>query len=423
MPPRNLPMSRLLVLALGVLGVILAGPACREEPPEDVVTSPQEAEPPRPILVPADAQDASDAPHALPASGEVPAWVKTEPIRVAVGGEMGRFLPDMAMVEVARTFEGIRLARTTYERQVSPQQDPSLTCRADVWYFEAGDPLDAFGLFSLMSRRRGLTIRWQDGSAREIRSEQGRRVLLAWQGNACVRIVSEDCPSEDEEADPLVHLLDRIIFYLPAAEPPVLLRALPAEGRRESKVWVVRDPNALRWADDVRVRDLPPAELTARLGLTGEPVLMIASVPIGARQEAAPDAEPVTRLEAAPDAEPATRSGEPLLIWVVDYPHEQQAWEAYERYEVVVAEGRSARDRATHVLEPVGPFLAGTWSADQENSLAALGELRELLPFAVQTHPALMPATAPAEPATAPAEPATAPADCAAISFDGNAFL
>lgn len=380
MSSRCLPAGYLLLVALSAMSAILAFPACRQEPPEPAVETEVETKPAEPVLIPADEKDAPDAPYGLPASDEVPGWIKTDPIRVVTGNGMTKYLPDVALAEIARAFNGLRLARCTYTRQLSPEQDPQAVCRAEVWYFEAADPLDAFGLFSLMSHERGLSVRWQDGSMRERRDEEDRHVLLAWQGTACVRIVTDECPKAgDGEPDHLEHLMDRIIFYLPAAEPPVLMRALPAEWRNNSKVWVVRDPSALRWADDVRVRDLPPAELASRLGLTGKPVLMIASIQAGASENDSPD---TTR-----GTQPNTTA--PLLIWVVQYPHEHQAWEAYRRYEVVVAEGRSSRDRATRLLEPVGPFLAGTWTADREHSLAALAKLRELLPFAVSTHPAL----------------------------------
>jgi len=380
MSSRCLPAGYLLLVALGGMSVILALSACRREPTEPAGKTEVETEPSEPALISADGKDAPDAPYGLPASDEVPGWVKTEPIRVVTGDGMTKYLPDVALSETARAFNGLRLARCTYTRQLSPEQNPQAVCRAEVWYFEAADPLDAFGLFSLMSHERGLSVRWQDGSMRERRDEEDRQVLLAWQGTACVRIVTDECPEGSEgEPDHLEHLMDRIIFYLPAAEPPVLMRALPAEWRAGSKVWVVRDPRALRWADDVRVRDLSPAELASRLGLTGKPVLMIASIQVGASENDSHDTTGATQPNAST----------PLLIWVVQYPHEQQAWEAYRRYEVVVAEGRSSRDRATRLLEPVGPFLAGTWTADEEHSLAALAKLRELLPFAVSTHPAL----------------------------------
>jgi len=172
-------------------------------------------------------------------------------------------------------------------------------------------------------------------------------------------------------------LFDRIVFALPAADPPLLMQALSADALQESKIWVVRDPSALRVVADPQVRRLASVELGALLGMTGRPVLMIASIQV--------DAAPVTASAPAPTSRPSA----PVLIWVVRYPDEAQARAAYRRYEAAAAEGRTDLARATRLIEPVGPYLAGTWTAEHPRSLAILDAIRELLPYATQTHPAL----------------------------------
>jgi len=81
---------------------------------------------------------------------------------VAEGKDLNTLLPERVPAGALETFPGVRLARCTYQF-ACPGKDVSSVCTAEVLFFQTAEPVDAFGIFSLFSRKRGWTIRWQDG--------------------------------------------------------------------------------------------------------------------------------------------------------------------------------------------------------------------------------------------------------------------
>jgi len=359
-----------VLLAVGVTVLCLTAVSCRREnaspPGKNVPAGPptqQVAEPAEPVLVPADIRDDPRSARVLPRSNEVPGWIKTKPVEVIEPQKAASLMPSESLSKAINTFELAQASRCTYE---------SLKGKAEVLVLEMARPADAFGIFSLMSRSKDQQVRWQDGSIREIRMENGRHIMLGWQGTICL-FVNATSPVTKEVGGDARQIFERILFTIPSTEPPLLIQAIPKQRQAQSKVWVVRRTSALRAADDAdELKQVANAKLDQRLGLDGKTLLWVASI-ASANTATAPASQPAGNV----------------LIWVVQYPDSTAATAGYERCRRAIAKADTALDRKTQLLEPTGPYLVGSWTADGESATEILNGIRAILPTTIQTHPSL----------------------------------
>ncbi len=295
---------------------------------------------------PADAEDDPAAPRALPRSHVVAGWVKTDPVKVAAAEQLDRLLDDVVRREIAAGFQLERVAWCAYARENGI---------ARVSLYEAAAPEDAFGLFSVL----GVQADQQqaaDGSVRSVSQAADLLTISAWQGRHYLEVAcSAQSSGEDRQA--CEQLAVRILFDLPSAPLPLLMRAVPADRRAGGRLWLVRTARAFAAIGDVRLKGLDAAELDQRLGLDGTPLLAV--------------------MAAAPALATATGTadaGEHALVWLAAYPEPQLAEAAYQR--CGPAPG-SEPERAFAADPPHGRFLCGTFTPGDETARLLLDHLAQ----------------------------------------------
>lgn len=345
--------------ALAVAGCLLVG--CNRKPPAQTSGSQPQggasattapigaagsgtvAAAPQPAEV--DAQDAPDAPRAIPKSHELRGWVKSEPVRMLPIRDLASVVLDSTCRAVLSTFQLERAARCAYQRDGTT---------AVVLFIEAGKPEDAFGVFSIMTAQPG-TLQ-TDGMIRAVEVGEGATVASGWQGRVFARVHCTGGAGKSPIAAECESLLTSILFNVPSAEAPWLLRALQNEKDKKAKLWVVRSTAALAAARQPVFGQVDPAVLDARLGLKGDALLAVAAV------------------QQAP--------GEPSnLVWLAQYRQAAEAQSAWERYQQALVSAAVGLDANTIVADkPQGPYLAGSWTADQESIQRLLPKLETILP-------------------------------------------
>ncbi len=308
-----------------------------------------------------DAQDAPDAPRALPRSGHVSGWIKTQPIQVHPVNQPQSIGVSGRLAEAWPYFRIERASTCRYRAD---------TAEVQILFIETSPdhPLDAFGLFTLMAADPKPLLR-PDGSARGTRID-APHTRTAWQGHVYVEVTPQSDTSDAARAR-MDQLLDRIIFALPGAEPPLLTRIIPRDRRERCRVWHVRTTRALALLNLDELEGLDPERWDQSLGLNGGIYLSMASIDVA--------------------------SGEPHLLWLVTYPTPDAARAAQARMNGMKEAHPSALERATAVEPPVGRHLAGTWTRQQESLQPVMPLLLAALPESepAMTRPASQPATHP----------------------------
>lgn len=104
-----------------------------------------------------------------------------------------------------------------------------------------------------------------------------------------------------------------------------------------------------------RLQQIEPAALDQRLGLNGEVLLSAVAVE-------------------------QTQGAAPIIIWLAQYPAAEGAKAAAGRYAQALEANGKGLDSVTFVGSPKGPFLMGTWTADQETAKEMVKVLSEVLP-------------------------------------------
>ncbi len=302
-----------------------------EEPPGEVV--------PRPT----DAEDAASAPRALPRSSELVGWIKTEPVRVASGNEVARFVDDDRIMRVLRGYAVQQAARCTYR---------SADATARVLLIEMASPADAFGAFSMLYPHAGCTVR-EDGSLYVRTNTQDGVSLAACQGGLVVQVqgTAKDAERGMKDCDRLVA---RIIFSVPAADPPLLVQAVREMQASQCELWMVRKTSPLNRLDHALLRKLDAAKVDSRLGLTGEATLSVVSIA-------------------------AAEDGAPTVMWLAEYPTAQAAQAAAERYRQATQPAEDVLDKSTLMGAATGRVLVGTWTAEQEIARDMVRSLTQIL--------------------------------------------
>jgi len=302
--------------------------------------------PVEPPTVAMDAQDAPDAPRAIPKSHELHGWIKSDPVRVFPASDLASGMPDPARRALLTSFHLQRLARCAYLREGSTET-------AAVLFIEAASPEDAFGVFSVTTTQLGTLHK--DGTIRATEQDGETITVSGWQGNvfAQVRCRTESGKAPAPEDGDL--LLASILFNVPSADPPWLLRAIQSEKGEAKKLWVVRSTAALVASHHPVLSQIDPAVMDARLGLKGEQILAVAAVQVG-------------------PGEP------PNLVWLAQYRQPADAQAANDRYQKALGPDATGLDANTLVHEPKGAYLAGSWTADQESIQHQLTKLGTILP-------------------------------------------
>ena len=278
-----------------------------------------------------DDRDSPDAPRALPKTSDLRDWVKSEPVRVVAANQLAALVENASLRSLLATFHLRRVARCAYQGKPGT---------ARVLLIEAQTPADAFGIFSVLSPKPG-ELQPADGSVRATNASATGQTMAAWQGEACLQIEFSGGTGDSGRPE-CERLFNNIVFNLPAADPPLLLQAIPVDRRRDCQVWVVRSTAALATVRNEVLRKIDPATMDQRLGLTGEAMLSVAAVPVA-------------------EDEP------PNLIWIVQYADPPAAAVAYQRYQQALVSPVGELDHNTLPYPPKGVFLAGSWTADQES--------------------------------------------------------
>lgn len=206
----------------GMVATFIAVAGCDRQPkpeadsdlqPTATATAPGEssdASSPRAV----DAQDAPEAPRALPRSSEVQGWVKTGAVKVGSGDQISAYVQD---AELASILGGYRFQQVANAEYTSPH------AKAVVFMARGVTPEDALGAFSVVSDGADCATR-NDGSLRLSQVDGDNATFTGWQGNDFIRV---DCSTERPEGlKDCERLLGRTIFGLASAEPPLLMRAV-----------------------------------------------------------------------------------------------------------------------------------------------------------------------------------------------------
>ncbi len=332
----------LLLTAVCALIPALAG--CERRPDVAAGASAASTRPAEPRSVRPKAADDQDAPHSprqLPRTGELRGWTKIEPVRLLTPGR-GRLFNDREQNRIASTFRISLGARCAYVNE---------GLRAEVVFVEGATPEDAFGLFTSLSIG-SLAPKRADGSMVATGQWRGEPAFWGWQGTRFVQVRLSSAAGEPSY-DSARPLFERILFSVPAAEPPLLLRVLPPD-IGSLRPWLVRSTTALAFANNATLRSVCNARLDDTLGLDGTAVLSIVAI----------------------QQEPAAAN----VLWVVEYPHPDAAAEAARRYTAKLRLTSDGLAVATRVEPPQGRFLLGTWTAGAEVRSPILPRLRAALP-------------------------------------------
>jgi hypothetical protein len=339
--------------------------ACQEQAPKetetdkDVQTQLAEATLPAAAAgrqpVPLDEQDDPAAPACLPRSDVVAGWIKTRPARVTPAGQYIRSLDDSLRAAKLRRYRIVEATYCLYEKIIGGAR-----FSLEMEMLRCESPDDAFGLYS--TQRQGGPV-GHTGRAWACKTGDSYR-LYAWQADYMVR--AEVRPASDYRimAD-AERLLARLLLALPEVEPPKLVRYLPASGGNLEARWFARSCASLVGP----LAEVVPAEKTGVLDevLGMDRAAGIAVAAYDADQEDPPD-----------------------YIWLVEYGSAADAEQAYQRYrsaaeQAASEKGAASGPPATLLMSPVGRFLAGSWSPEQESVMHLLPVCRTTIKKAISS--------------------------------------
>lgn len=269
----------------------------------------------------------------LPRSMELRDWVKIEPVRI-----MDLRVAESELARAGRqvplgTFRLKRAAGCTYWRE---------DATAVVRVIEAETIEDAFGVFSVLTSTAGA---WhpQDGSVRAVEPLSSGVMVSGWQGRVFIQL---RCTGAGGRlADDGEELLIRMLFSVPAAEPPALARLLWSKGADRRKVWIARSTVPLAATQHPVLKRLEPATVDAGLGLKGDLFISVAEMPAPGAAEANP----------------------PHVIWLVRYPDQAAAQAAHDRYALALPGSPAALSEHTVMAEPKAGMLLGTWTGRDDS--------------------------------------------------------
>jgi hypothetical protein len=285
-----------------------------------------------------ESKDPPKTPPFIPTSEEVGAWHRDQPAELAETDAVEAFIGSPKRWSLIEPYRPKLVVRAVFRWK---GQDDS---RAKVELIEVADPLDAIGMVLAHVRS---TDPIKGGHLTRAEDEQGTH-FYTWAGRYFAHV---ETPSADEGlAENCQRLLQKIVFQIPAADPPAWLKLLVTDKWVQGRLAVTRSVKTL--ARDVEAEwPVPqPDQLDALLGLNGTATLGVAAYEVMA--------------------------DEPLnYVWLVQYASADDARVAYDRYRAFLKTDADRGIMNTLLSEPRGPFLAGTWTAEQDsigNNLAGL---------------------------------------------------
>jgi hypothetical protein len=280
----------------------------------------------------------------LPASLPTEGWSRHEPVRTAQAADLGKLLPPSQSV----WFDHFRLKSAASTTYVWNGEGRELLARVVV--FEAWSPEDAYGLMSCQSSSSEVL-----NVGGETRVESGVELHFhCWQGNAYIHVWTDQ--TDEKAALQARRLLMHVVGRIPRADVPGLVEAMPRENLKPGKRWLVRNLAGLPSAVFAHPAGLDLEEVARVLGMSGDTLMCIASYEV-------------------PEARKTN------TVWVVRYPSEQAAADAYARYSRRLEEAMSGSPwQSTLLSPPHGVFLIGTWTAEEESIQYMMPRIEELLP-------------------------------------------
>lgn len=320
-----------------------ATPAKPNASPTESSTPALNTPPPASLGTGVDAQDAKNAPSYLPRSNDVSGWIKSDPV-IVVGKEQLTQLMSPEAVSKKALFHVAGAAACSYRRDVDGR-----IVTARVLAVEAQSPDDAFGLTTCASSSPAVE---RCGGLTRVDS-RGGVTYHTWQGRVALGVTIDD--SSASATAELRRLVQHIAGRIPREDMPSVVHALPTQGMLPGKQWVVRH--------------LASIELTA-LPVTPPPDIEAVSRSLGLGDQ--------TLMCVAAYEVPKARR--PNTVWLVQYPTAKAATEAFRRIDRLVKNPPSKAWANTMLMPPQGPFLIGTWTAEEESIQGIMPRIAQLLP-------------------------------------------
>lgn len=317
-------------------------PAARnEEPAARTSVTEQISQPP------ADGVDALDAPAApafLPRSGVVPGWRKIEPVKVYMTAELAGAVTQAEVVRLGY-FRVLSAATCVYSADASGDGR-----QARVLAVETESPVDAYGILTCQSGSdETLKV------AGETRVERGDGYHLhSWQGRHYVRLSADSADSAVIEQ--LTRLMMNITGRIQREDRPPQIDAIPGDAELLQNRWLVRHLGSLPPLAFDYSHPPEPMKVSELLGLGEKTVMCIGRYHV-------------------PDGRG------PNVVWVVQYPTNKAAYDAQVRYTRHLAGQKDPLSLSTNLLPPHGPYLIGTWTAEEEALQYMMPRIAKLLPF------------------------------------------
>jgi len=315
----------------------LTAPPAANNSPAAIPASPQLS--PRSV----DPLDAPGTPAYLPRSGDVSGWTKRDPVSVVSAADLGKLMTPEHARRLSR-FNLRSAAACSYQMKLG---DRDLV--ANIMAIEAATPQDAYGLTTCScsspetDRCGGLT-----------RVDPGPPVRYhTWQGRVALQ-ASFNATAPEQVAE-LRRLVQHIVSRIQREDEPLLTHAFPQQGRIPGRFWLARSVLSLP-PEAVAIAAPPDLEATARLlNLNADSIIGVAAYTVpGARQ--------------------------PNTVWVVQYPNAELAKQAYLKLNSQVTSGSNPAWQNTNVMPPQGPYLVGTWTAEEESLQYMMPKIAALLP-------------------------------------------
>ncbi len=348
-------MKRTIIIAVFAMFVAFVNGACEKEspapaPPTQAATKEKKPTPP-PAADPA--KDDPATPAWLPDAEEIPGWVRSGNVQALVPGEWDRL--DNEKLRRCVGAYSIKTVLTFSYESVLPAPGGAI---AEFALCQGASNTDAFGLATCM-----MPVQPRDtlvGSMSALETSEKGQVVYGWQGDYFVHAVSRRLAGPEPRVS-VEKLAAALVRPIPTAEPPRLLAYLPTARRIPGRTWVTCKHLGV----------LPP-EVQKR-ALRGSALETTKSLGLGAE----------TRMAVV-----AYNPGEgeaPNYVWLVEYPTTQDAISALGRYKNMLRKIKPmplvlmdmARDADG---KPVGRYLCGTWTADQESIMNILPEITGKLP-------------------------------------------